>query len=215
MGANSGCMGGGFGERQSGTLIAHRMGKKKDKASKTKTKSGKGKRGTSELCEVLQSSIHNQGMFATQFIPRDSRIIEYVGEKISKDESDRRGWERFENAKKTGDASVYIFQLNDKWDIDGSMEENEARLINHSCDPNCEAYIEKNKIWIWSIRDIEEGEEMLFNYGFDLENWEDHPCRCGSERCVGFIAAEEYWPELHRKVVELSEMLGLNDDEDD
>ncbi len=154
------------------------------------------------MCEVRQSSIHNQGVFATEFIPNETRIIEYVGEKITKEESDQRGERQLEEAQATGGASVYLFNLDDDWDIDGNFPWNDARLINHSCDPNCEAYVdeEANQIWIWSIRDIQAGEELVFNYGFDLESFEDHPCHCGSARCVGFILAEEYWPELQKRL---------------
>lgn len=151
-------------------------------------------------CEVRNSPIHGSGIFATDFIPQETKIIEYIGEKIDKDESDRRGWEQLERAQKTGEAGVYLFTLNDDWDVDGNFDWNVARLINHSCDPNCESWVERNRIWIWSIRDIEAGEELSFNYGFDLENFEDHPCRCGTKKCVGFIAGEEYWPELKKKL---------------
>ena len=159
-------------------------------------------RGQSKLCEVRESSIHGRGVYATQPIRPATRIVEYVGEKISKDESDRRGTLQLEHAQATGGAGVYIFTLDDEWDIDGDFEENIARLINHSCAPNCEAYLEKGRIWIWSLEAIEVGEELLFNYGFDLENYEDHPCRCGSPRCAGYIAGEEYWPELQRILAE-------------
>lgn len=151
-------------------------------------------------CEVRQSSIHQRGVFATRFIRSGSQIIEYVGEKITKAESEKRGWKQLEHAKATGDAGVYIFILNDEWDIDGNVEWNIARLINHSCEPNAEACLdeEESRIWIWALRDIEEDEEILFNYGFDLESYQDHPCRCGSSRCVGYIAGEDYWPELRK-----------------
>lgn len=160
--------------------------------------------GKSKYCEVLSSSIHNRGVFATRDIPVETKIIEYVGEKIDKDESDRRGWAQLAKAQETGDAAVYIFTLNDDWDIDGDYDWNTARLINHSCAPNCEAYIddEEEEIWIWSLDEIKKGEELLFNYGFDLENYEDHPCRCGSPKCVGYIAGEDYWKELKKTLQE-------------
>lgn len=103
-----------------------------------------------------------------------------------------------ELAQATGEAGVYIFTLDDQWDLDGNFPQNIARLINHSCSPNCEAYIERKRIWIWSLHDIEPDEELVFNYGFDLENYQDHPCRCGSPDCVGFIVAEEYRERLLR-----------------
>ncbi len=165
---------------------------------KFKRKKGPQDKKRSKWCEVHESSIHNQGVFARRSIPEETRIIQYIGEKVDKEESDRRGLAQLEHAKRTGEAGVYIFTLDDDWDIDGSQRDNIARLINHSCDPNCEAYIdeEEGEIWIWSIRDIEIGEELSFNYGFDLDNYEEHPCRCGSENCVGYIAGVDYWPEL-------------------
>lgn len=154
----------------------------------------------SPWCEIRRSGIHGRGLFATKDIPKGTNIIEYIGEKIGKEESDRRGWARIDFAKKTGDAAVYIFTLNDEFDIDGNVTWNAARLINHSCSPNCEASIDNDAIWIGSLRKIKKGEELFYNYGFDLESYEDHPCRCGSKRCIGYIAGEEYWPALTRKL---------------
>lgn len=149
---------------------------------------------------VRQSSIHSRGVFAARNIPTGTRIVEYTGEKIGKRESERRAQERLARAKVTGEAAVYIFNLNKRQDLDGSMESNVARLLNHSCDPNCEAIQSRGRIWMTALRDIKEGAELTFNYGFDLENWEDHPCLCGTERCVGFIAGEEYWPGLKKEL---------------
>lgn len=133
-------------------------------------------------------------------IPADTPIIEYIGEKIGKEESNERGWAQIDHAKVTGDAAVYIFTLDDEYDLDGNTPENSARLINHSCEANCQAYIEDGAIWIAALRDIARDEELFFNYGFDLESYEDHPCHCGTKKCVGHIAAEEYWPQLKRKL---------------
>ena len=154
----------------------------------------------SKWCEVRQSGIHGRGLFASKRIPQGTNIIEYLGERIAKEESNRRGWARIAHAKKTGDAAVYIFTLDDEYDIDGDFPWNSARLINHSCTPSCEAYIENDSIWIGALRDIEKGEELFYNYGFDLESWDEHPCYCGSKRCVGHIAGKEYWPELKRLI---------------
>jgi len=154
----------------------------------------------SKWIEVRGSEIHGRGLFAIRNIPKETDIIEYVGEKIDKEESDRRGWELYEQAQETGGAAVYLFTLNDEFDIDGDVEWNSARLINHSCDPNCEAVIDDDKISIVSLRKIKKGEELFFNYGFDLENYEGHPCCCGAKRCVGYIAGEEYWPELKKLI---------------
>ncbi len=154
----------------------------------------------SDWSEVRRSGIHGRGLFATKDIAKETYIIEYVGDKITKAESDRRGWAQFDLAKETGDAAVYIFTLNKRHDIDGNVPENAARLINHSCSPNCEAYIIKGKIWIAAIRDIKKDEELYFNYGFDLENYVDHPCLCESPKCVGYICGEDYWSTLRRKL---------------
>lgn len=154
----------------------------------------------SPWCSIRRSGVHGRGLFAKKKIKEGTKIIEYVGEKIDKEESNRRGWDRIGHAQQTGDAAVYIFTLNDTHDIDGSVSWNPARLINHSCSPNCEAYIEDDEIWIGALRDIKKGEELSYNYGFDLENWKDHPCHCGSENCVGYIAGEEYWPDLKKKI---------------
>lgn len=147
---------------------------------------------------VKRSSIHNRGIFAKHDIPYDTPIIEYVGEKITKAESRRRGDALMEKSKKTGCAAVYVFTLNQRYDIDGGKGRNPARYINHSCAPNCEAYIIRGRIWIYSLREIKAGEELTYNYGFDADTWDDHPCRCGSERCIGYIVEEKQWPKLLR-----------------
>jgi uncharacterized protein len=150
---------------------------------------------------VKSSSIHSRGVFAARDIPADTYIIEYLGERITKEESEKRAQARLMRAEKTGDAAVYIFTLTDEWDLDGSGPGNTARLINHSCDPNCEAWQdEEDRIWIGARREIPKGQELTFNYGFDLENWDKHPCRCGSANCVGYIIDEKYWPKLKKLI---------------
>ncbi len=145
-------------------------------------------------------------------IASGTRVIEYTGEKIGKRESERRARERLTRSRSTGEAAVYIFNLNKRQDLDGSSPDNLARLINHSCAPNCEAVQSRGRIWITAIRDIRAGEELSFNYGFDLENWEDHPCLCGSERCVGYIVDEELWPDLLTEMTKRSKEVraGMN-----
>lgn len=157
-------------------------------------------RGQSELCEIRSSEIHGHGVYATQFIPAETKIIEYIGELVDKEESERRAWAQHEKSEQTGEASVYIFTLNKRWDIDGNVPWNTARLINHSCDPNCEAWVEGRRIFLYALRDIEAGEELCFDYGFDIECYEDHPCRCGSDNCVGYIVSREQWDQLREKL---------------
>mgnify|MGYP003383587898 CR=1 FL=1 len=152
---------------------------------------------------VRRSDIHSRGVFARRDIPDDTRIIEYTGERVTKAESQRRANARIERAKKTGCAAVYIFDINKKFDIDGSVSSNVARLINHSCDPNCEAYIIRGRVWIYSLRKIAAGEELTYNYGFDLEHWAEHSCLCGSDNCVGFIVDKKHWRKLRGIIAKL------------
>ncbi len=148
--------------------------------------------------EIRRSPIHGTGVFAARDLRKGERIVEYRGELISKEESERRGLALMEKARRDGGASVYIFTLDDEWDLDGDQPDNDARLINHSCDPNCEAWNYDNRLFIEAARDIRKGEELGFNYGFSFDTWEDHPCRCGTAQCAGYIVAREEWPKLRR-----------------
>ena len=148
------------------------------------------------MWKVKKSKIHGTGVFATKSISKNTKIIEYIGEKILKKEGDIRSEKRlkkFLHSKKTG--SVYIFELNKKYDIDGSPLYNKARYINHSCDPNCEVDIINGKIWISSIKKIKKGEELSYDYGysFDRDDFRDHSCKCGSKNCIGFIISSDEW----------------------
>ena len=158
------------------------------------------KRGQSDLCEVRGSSIHGRGVYATRDIAAEEKIIEYVGEIIDKKESARRGTAQHKRAIAHGDAAVYIFTLTKKHDIDGNVPWNVARLINHSCEPNCEAWSRGKRIFIHALRDIAEGEELSFDYGFDVDCYEDHPCLCGRVSCVGYIVSRSQWEILDEKL---------------
>jgi SET domain-containing protein len=157
-------------------------------------------RGQSNYCEVRNSAIHGRGVYASCFIPQETKIIEYVGELVDKKESERRALSQHSKSLKTGDAAVYIFTLSKNFDIDGNVPWNTARLINHSCNPNCEAWIEGRKIFIHSLRDIQAGDELTFDYGFDVDCYEDHPCLCGRDGCVGYIVGRAQWPELMERL---------------
>ena len=89
---------------------------------------------------------------------------------------------------------VYIFELNQRYDIDGDVAWNLARRINHSCGPNCETQNIRGHIWVVACRDIASGEELTYDYGFSYTEWRDHPCRCGATECVGHIInAAQRW----------------------
>jgi hypothetical protein len=92
-----------------------------------------------------------------------------------------------------------IFSLNAEEDLDGDVPWNPARLINHSCTPNCEAELEGDRIWIVASRNIQPGEEVTFNYGYDLVDYREHPCRCGSAECVGYMVAEDFFEHVRSR----------------
>ena len=79
-----------------------------------------------------------------------------------------------------------------------AVDDNPARYLNHSCQPNCEARLIRGGIWMVALRDIPAGEELTFNYGYDLTDWRSHPCRCGAADCVGYMVAEEFFPQIRR-----------------
>lgn len=150
------------------------------------------------FCEIRFSRIHGRGVFARRRIPKGVRLLEYRGELIDKDESNRRGLELFDESKKTGGASVYIFDLNDTHDLDGNKPWNPTRLVNHSCSPNCEMVNEEDKLFLYSLEEISIGSELTFDYGYDVEHFLDHPCRCGSPNCMGYIVARAQWNKLRK-----------------
>ena len=133
------------------------------------------------------SGIHGRGVYARRNIPDGTRVIEYVGERISKAEAVRREAQRLAVQRKGGEGCVTIFTLNKRYDLDGRTTRNVARFINHSCAPNCRAETIRGRIWIIARRDIATGDELTFDYGYGFKEWSLHPCRCGAERCVGFI----------------------------
>ena len=137
-----------------------------------------------------KSKIHGRGGFARDDIRRGKRIIEYVGPKLSKTDSEIQ----------LNKLNYFIFILDDEFDIDGSVEWNPARFINHSCYPNCEVNIVRNRIWLYALRNIPAGDELTYNYSHDLEDYEDRPCRCGAASCVGYMVAETHFRDLRRKL---------------
>lgn len=141
------------------------------------------------LAEIRNSPIAGNGAFARRAIPAGTRVIEYVGEKISKAESHARCEAN----------NVCIFSLDEEHDLDGNVPWNPARFLNHSCAPNCEAVDDNGQIWIVACRDIAPGEELTFNYGYDLVDYHEHPCHCGAPKCVSYIVAEEFFDHVRKQ----------------
>jgi SET domain-containing protein len=129
------------------------------------------------------SRIDRQGLFAAKEIKQGTRILRYTGEKIPKEEGERR----------LALDNQYIFHLNQRYDIDGKTRKNTARYINHSCDPNCVIENTGRTIWIVAAQDIREGEELTYNYGFTPDECADYPCHCGAKNCCGYILDQQYW----------------------
>ena len=143
-----------------------------------------------------KSRIHGIGIIASKNIKKNTKIIEYIGEKITKSEGNKRSAARIKKyLHKKNEGSVYIFELNNKYDIDGTPLYNKARYINHSCDPNCEVDIIDNQIWIIAIKNIKKNNELSYDYGypFDEDDYTDHVCKCGSRKCIGYILAHDDW----------------------
>ena len=142
-----------------------------------------------EFIRVRRSKIHGNGAFAKKNIKKGIRIIQYIGKKITKAKAE-------EVSEKDG---IFLFGLNKKWDIDGNVPENTAKFINHSCDPNCTFEIKNNQIWIKARKGIKMGEEISYNYGFDLDGYKKYPCRCGAKNCVGYILDKDHWKKIKKQ----------------
>jgi len=131
--------------------------------------------------KIKKSNIDKKGLYASKDIKEGTKIINYVGKIISKKESEKN--EKFDNKK-----DIYLFNLNNRYDLDGDFKFNTARLINHSCDPNCEVEGTGLKLWISAIKKIKKGEELTYDYGFSYDkDYKQFPCKCGKQNCVGYI----------------------------
>ena len=149
-----------------------------------------------------KSLLHGSGLFALSNIKKGEQVIEYIGDKVTKREGDKRADKQIKKAEKNKKNGMgYVFELNKKYDIDGGVARNYARFINHSCDPNCEVEITNNEIWISSIKRIKKGAELYYNYGYPFEtDYEEHICKCGSKKCVGYILSDDDWPKLKKEL---------------
>jgi uncharacterized protein len=151
---------------------------------------------------VKSSPIHGEGVFAARTIPRGTPIIEYLGERITKAEAQRRAEKQIEESKLGATGAVYIFEATTRYDIDGNVPWNPARLINHSCEPNCKAENSRGRIWILARRRILQGEELSYDYGYDPDHYQDHPCRCKTPGCFGYIVGKHYRKKLSSKLAQ-------------
>ncbi|WP_438480399.1 SET domain-containing protein [Oleiharenicola lentus] len=136
---------------------------------------------------LARSGLHGYGLFAADFIAQETKIIEYVGQRVTKAQAWKIEEQRLAKLARGEDGAVYTFDISKRWDLDGDFPWNHARRVNHSCDGNCESLDFSGRIWLVARRDIAPGEELTFDYGFPFSEWRGHPCRCGTQECAGFI----------------------------
>jgi SET domain-containing protein len=139
--------------------------------------------------KVRQSKIAGKGAFATRDIEVGERIVEYLGERVSHAVADARYDDHADGGHHT-----FLFAVNRSVVIDAYVDGNDARFINHSCDPNCESEIEKGRVFIDAIRPIRKGEELAYDYAYGRDGTESkadekgvYGCRCGAKNCRGTI----------------------------
>jgi SET domain-containing protein len=139
----------------------------------------------STCLKVRASGVHGLGVYATRFIAKDTCIIEYTGKRVL--------WK--DVPKDVDDAHTFLFGLTDGiYVIDPEIGGNEARWINHSCDPNCEAIEDENdRVFIHALRDIQPGEELFYDYALQVDEprtkeiEQESPCHCGAVNCRGTL----------------------------
>ena len=131
------------------------------------------------VIEKRRSTIHGAGVYATQRIPKNTRIIDYAGEKISHKESLKRERRYIRNGR-----HIWCFTLSNRTVVDAGVGGNAARFINHSCRPNCYIDIKNGVIWIRAARPIRKGEELTYDYNTDGDGLIMCRCRPGCQRLL-------------------------------
>ncbi|MDR1529766.1 MAG: SET domain-containing protein-lysine N-methyltransferase [Burkholderiales bacterium] len=141
------------------------------------------------LCRVRNSPIHGRGVFAAADIAKGTSIIEYKGKRMTWDEA-----LELPPSDPDNPAHTFFFELSDGTVINGGINGNAARWINHSCKPNCESYEdEDDRVFIQAIKNIKEGDEISYDYKLSVEGKltkkerKDYICLCGSKKCRGYL----------------------------
>ena len=131
--------------------------------------------------DVRKSGVHGRGVYAIQFIREGTRIIEYTGQRVS--------WESAPDVENS--PHTFNFGLESGEVINPEIGGNDARWINHCCEPNCEAIEEDGRIFIYAMRDIEPGQELFYDYALEIDepitekSMNEFACHCGAARCRG------------------------------
>ena len=142
--------------------------------------------------DIRPSPMQGLGAFATHHIPAGTRLVEYAGERLSPEAAEARYPDVPGERHHT-----FLFAIDDTVVIDAAVNGNDARWINHSCAPNCDAVVEDGRIWIESIREIAPGEELAYDYAFTLPERHTpaakrrYPCHCGAATCRGTMLAKK------------------------
>jgi hypothetical protein len=125
-------------------------------------------------------------VFAARRIRKGTTVIEYLGDRVTHAQADARYKD-----KSPSDNHTFLFTVDSRTVIDAGVDGNEARFINHACDPNCESTIENKRVFIQAIRTIQPGEELSYDYQIERDS-DDAPnvdevyaCRCGASQCRG------------------------------
>jgi uncharacterized protein len=162
-----------------------------------------------KLIKVRRSKVHGQGVFALQRIRKGTRIIEYVGDRISHARANRRYDDHDAN-----DNHTFLFAVDRNVVIDATVDGNDSRFINHSCDPNCESNIENRRVFIDAIKTIEVGAELNYDYQIGRER-DDPPnvdviyaCRCGAKDCRGTMLWPPKRPAVRKKKTAVARAAG-------
>ncbi len=151
---------------------------------------GAGPVSTGRRIQTRRSRVHGNGVFALQDIAEGETIIEYKGEIIGWDEALRRHPHDPQQPNHT-----FYFHIDDERVIDGGVNGNSSRWINHSCDPNCETDEQNGRIFIKALRNIKSGEELNYDYGLIIDEeytpelLADFPCWCKAKNCRGTLLA--------------------------
>ncbi|MFZ1731129.1 MAG: SET domain-containing protein-lysine N-methyltransferase [Bacteroidota bacterium] len=140
--------------------------------------------------EVRASSVHGTGAFAARRIRRGTRIIEYLGEKISSEEADKRY-----DDEAVEFPHVWLFSVDEKTILDGNVGGSDAKYLNHCCEPNCETEVVNGRVFIYALRTIQPGEELTFDYHLEYDGeyneaaMRKFACHCKASTCRGSMLA--------------------------
>jgi uncharacterized protein len=141
------------------------------------------------LFEIRKSDIAGRGAYALQRIPKGKRLIEYTGERVSHEVADAR----YDEDERKGNTHTVLFSVDDKTVIDANVDGNDAKFFNHSCEPNCTSLIVRKRVYLETLREIQPGEELTYDYEIPNDGEDEEtarrkwPCYCGAPNCRGTL----------------------------